>query len=68
MKQKKFGRKLSLNKETVARLNDQGMVKVFGGATVVSVPECCCDTSEVTNITCATCVNPCPVVFTETDC
>jgi hypothetical protein len=74
MKQKKFGRKLRLNKETIALLNDRGMVKVVGGATVVSVPECCCDTTEVTNrtcptmVTCATCVNPCPVPFTESPC
>lgn len=68
-RQKKFGRKLRLNKETIAVLNGKNMVKVVGGETGGTCT--CCDTSITTSetcYTCETCQNPCPVLITEPFC
>ncbi len=56
MKKVKFNGKLSLNKETIAKLNDEQMNAVNGGARSQS-PTCTCQvpTLLVTCNTCFTC-------------
>jgi hypothetical protein len=48
-KQKKFGRTLQLNKETISKLNQD---KVRGGATTFCSLPCPCNQSGVSEITC----------------
>jgi hypothetical protein len=76
-KQKKFGRKLALNKQTIARL---GQEKVLGGATgiVTECIQCPCGQTVPTETACSnacptdTCycitINNCPTNFTCETC
>jgi hypothetical protein len=64
MKSKKFQKKLSLNKKTVADLNPGAMNGVRGGGTVTSVNVVCIPTALVCTVTCT-----CPTINTcETYC
>ncbi len=55
MKKKVFAKKLTLNKETIATLNDKEMHNVYAGGTVVgptcnSMADCCTPTTENNSI------------------
>ena len=61
-KQKKFGRKLALNKQTIAMLDEQSTKKVFAGATLPNPActyECTLDCTIETVCTCFTHCAPC---------
>ena len=57
MKSKKFRKKLSLNKKTVADLNTGAMKRVRGGDYSVQPP--CFDPGPTGDVTCATCLTYC---------
>ena len=58
-KQKKFGRKLTLNKTTIAMLDEQSTKKVYAGATLPN-PECTYEcTLPCTFDTVCTCLTHC---------
>jgi hypothetical protein len=58
MKTKRFDKKLSLNKKTIARLNDGEMVDVNGGFVITIMPTCvviCTETCSCILSVCDTC-------------